>query len=272
VKKRVVFGAIAAIVVVVGLFFVNRYWIAPVTVNGAKGMEDHPAAPEFTLTDLSGQTLKLSNYRGKVVLLDFWATWCGPCRMEIPGFVELQNKYRDQGFQVIGVSMDDGPEPVRDFYKEFKMNYPVAMGDDKLGELYGGVLGLPTSFVIGRDGRIYAKHVGASDISVFEEEIKTLLQAQGTASVSGFHQAGYVHSADAITLGDPTLINSEVPGVDLRGLTAAEKTAYEATLQKRHCTCGCNMTILECRHKDRACGVSLAAAKEELEKIKKSRT
>lgn len=271
-KKKVVLGAIAAIVVVAGLYLVNRYWIAPVTVSGAKGGDDHPAAPEFSLTDLSGQTLRLSNFKGKVVLLDFWATWCGPCRMEIPGFVELQNKYRDQGFQVIGVSMDDGPEPVRDFYKEFKMNYPVAMGNDKLGEIYGGVLGLPTSFVIGRDGRIYAKHVGASDVSVFEEEIKTLLQAKGTAGVSGFQQAGYVHSADEIKLGDPALINSEVPGIDLTQLSAAEKTAYENVLQKRPCTCGCNMTVLECRHKDHACGVSLAAAREELEKLKKSRT
>ena len=271
-NKKAGLGAIAAILVVVGLYFVNRYWIVPVTVNSAKAGDEHPVAPEFSLTDLSGQPLKLANFKGKVILLDFWATWCGPCRMEIPGFVVLQDKYRDQGFQVVGVSMDDGPEPVRDFYREFKMNYPVAMGDDKLGELYGGILGLPTSLIIGRDGRIYAKHVGASDISIFEEEIKTLLQAKGTDSVSGFQQVGYVHAADEIKLGDPALINSEVPGIDLTHLTTAEKTAYKSTLQKRPCTCGCGMNVLECRHKDLACGVSLAAAREEMEKLKKSRT
>jgi len=110
-----------------------------------------------------------------VVLLDFWATWCVPCREEIPHFVELQDKYRQQGLQIIGVSMDDGPEPVRDFYREFKMNYPVVMGDAKTGELYGGVLGLPIAFVIGRDGRIYAKHIGATDVAVFEKEFAGLL-------------------------------------------------------------------------------------------------
>jgi len=140
---------------------------------------EHPFAPEFSLPDLTGKTLKLSDYRGKVVLLDFWATWCDPCREEIPQFVELQNKLGDQGFQIIGVSMDDGPEPVRDFSRQFKMNYPVVMGNAQIGELYGGVLGLPIAFVIGRDGRIYSKHIGATDISLFNREIEGLLQAQG---------------------------------------------------------------------------------------------
>jgi len=127
---------------------------------------------------LSGQQLNLSEYRGKLVLLDFWATWCDPCREEIPHFVELQNKYRDQGLQIVGISMDDGPEPVRDFYQSFKMNYPVVMGNATTGELYGGVLGLPIAFLIGRDGRIYSKHIGATDISVFEGEIATLLRVK----------------------------------------------------------------------------------------------
>ena len=113
-----------------------------------------------------------------MVLLDFWATWCDPCREEIPHFVELQNKYRDQGLQIVGISMDDGPEPVRDFYQSFKMNYPVVMGNATTGELYGGVLGLPIAFLIGRDGRIYSKHIGATDISVFEGEIATLLRVK----------------------------------------------------------------------------------------------
>ena len=127
---------------------------------------------------MSGQQLHLSEYRGKLVLLDFWATWCDPCREEIPHFVELQNTYRDRGLQIVGISMDDGPEPVRDFYQSFKMNYPVVMGNATTGELYGGVLGLPIAFLIGRDGRIYSKHIGATDISVFEGEIATLLRVK----------------------------------------------------------------------------------------------
>ena len=92
--------------------------------------------------------------------------------------MELQNKYRDHGLQIVGISMDDGPEPVRDFHQHFKMNYPVVMGDATTGELYGGVLGLPMAFLIDRDGRIYSKHIGATDISVFEREITTLLRAK----------------------------------------------------------------------------------------------
>lgn len=164
---------LALLVAVAGLYFAIRH-------RGVVGMKstdirENSVAPDFSLPDLAGQRVDLSSYRGKVVLLDFWATWCDPCRDEIPHFVDLQNKYGEQGLQIIGVSMDDGPEAVRDFYQRFKMNYPVVMGNAKTGELYGGVLGLPIAFVIRRDGRIAEKHIGATDISVFEKEIVTLL-------------------------------------------------------------------------------------------------
>jgi len=133
-------------------------------------------APDFSLPEITGGTLTLSSYRGKVVLLDFWATWCDPCREETPHFVDLQKQYGDRGLQIVGVSMDDGPEPVRDFYQRFHMNYPVVMGNAKIGELYGGVLGLPIAILIGRDGHIYAKHIGATSSATFEKEIVHLLQ------------------------------------------------------------------------------------------------
>ncbi len=138
----------------------------------------HAVAPDFSLQDLNGQPLDLASYRGKVVLLDFWATWCTPCRGETPHFVEFQNKYREQGLQVIGISMDDGPKPVRAFYEEFKMNYPVALGNEKVAEAYGGVLGLPVTFLIDRDGRVATKYVGEVQMTVLEQGIKTLLQAK----------------------------------------------------------------------------------------------
>ena len=131
-------------------------------------------APDFSVTDLSGRPLRLSDYRGKVVILDFWATWCEPCKQEIPHFVELQSKY-PQGLQVIGISMDDDEEPVRAFQQQYKMNYPVALGAPKLADQYGGVLGLPITFVIDREGRIASRHIGATDPAVFEAEIRRLL-------------------------------------------------------------------------------------------------
>jgi thiol-disulfide isomerase/thioredoxin len=136
----------------------------------------HLPAPDFTLPQLDGHDLRLSSYRGKVVLLDFWATWCDPCREEIPHLVELQQRYGDSGLQIIGVSMDDSSDPVRPFSQQFHMNYPVVMGTAQTGAMYGGILGLPITFLIGRDGRIYTKHIGATSAEVFEKEIKSLLQ------------------------------------------------------------------------------------------------
>ena len=159
------------IVILLGILFFLR--LKPLNHNSGK---QGNFAPNFSLPQLTGAPLELSGYRGKVVLLDFWATWCEPCREEIPGFIALQTTYGPQGLQIIGVSMDDTPEPVRDFCKQFDMNYPVLMGNAKIGELYGGVLGLPIAFLIGRDGRIIAKHIGALNIPDMEKEIVTLLK------------------------------------------------------------------------------------------------
>jgi cytochrome c-type biogenesis protein len=145
----------------------------------------HPAAPDFTLTDIHGASVSLSDYKGKVVLLDFWATWCGPCRVEIPWFVEMQQKYRDRGFVVIGVATRDSAEAVQKFYEQFHLNYPVALGSDALSTEYGGLIGLPTSFVIGRDSRIYSEHTGTTGKDVFEGEIEQLLAGQQTGGRFG---------------------------------------------------------------------------------------
>jgi cytochrome c biogenesis protein CcmG, thiol:disulfide interchange protein DsbE len=179
VNQKKLLIAVIAIAVAFGIYLVER--------SPHPGERPVPGnfAPDFSLPQLNGQQLRLSTYRGKVVLLDFWATWCDPCREEIPHFVDLQNKYGQQGLQIIGVSMDDTSDPVRDFDQRFRMNYPVVMGTAKIGELYGGVLGLPIAFVIGRDGRIYAKHIGATDISVLEKEILSLLQNKPTSTQPG---------------------------------------------------------------------------------------
>lgn len=268
-QVKVLIGAVVAVVVVAGLYLVNRYWIAPATVRTAKVLGNQPMAPAFSLTDLNGRKIELADQKGKVVLLDFWATWCGPCRIEIPGFVKLQERYRDQGLVVIGVSLDDSVEPVRDFYREFNMNYAVAMGDERMTELYGGILGLPTTFLIGRDGRIYSKHTGATDVSVFEEEIKELLASQSTTEATGIKPQGGLRPAEQIELGDPAEIDSEIPGVNLSKLTPAQVQQFKKVLDAQPCNCGCKLTLLKCRLNDRTCGVSRRLAREQLEKFLK---
>lgn len=140
------------------------------------GVRRGDPAPEFSVVDLEGQPLRLSELRGKVVILDFWATWCPPCREEIPGFVELQAEYGDQGLVIIGFSVDDGDlGGVRAFMKEFRMNYPVAVADRELQALYGPIRYVPTTFVIDRAGRIVSEHVGSRGKRAYEKEVKALL-------------------------------------------------------------------------------------------------
>jgi cytochrome c biogenesis protein CcmG/thiol:disulfide interchange protein DsbE len=145
--------------------------------NLVTGSASFPAAPELFLTDLTGGSLRTSNYQGKVVLVNFWAAWCTPCAEEVPQFIALQKKYQGEGLQVIGFSVEDDPAELRDFYRKYQMNYPVISGDLKIADAFGGVLGLPTTFVIGRDNRIHAKHNGATDFAILEQEVVALLHA-----------------------------------------------------------------------------------------------
>jgi thiol-disulfide isomerase/thioredoxin len=133
-------------------------------------------APGWKLTDLNGRNVNFSDFRGKVVILDFWATWCVPCRVEIPHFVELQKQYGAKGVAVIGVSLDEqGPDVVKRFVKQFEVNYSIVIGNEKIAEKYGGIVALPTTFVIDRQGRIVNQHIGYDDKAVFEKEIQSLL-------------------------------------------------------------------------------------------------
>ena len=145
-------------------------------VNAAKGEKERKPAANFALPDENGKTVKLSDYKGKVVLLDFWATWCGPCKIEIPWFIEFQRQYKDRGFTVIGISMDEGGwQTVRPFVEEFKMNYPVLIGTDEMATTFGGVDVLPTTFIIDKQGRIVATHMGLTSKDEFEKTIQSLL-------------------------------------------------------------------------------------------------
>lgn len=138
----------------------------------------HKPAPEFVRKDIGGRAVNLRALRGKVVLLNFWATWCAPCLEEMPQFKGWQERFGPKGFEVIAVSMDDTQEPVRVFAGRLKPGFPVVMGDEKLGNLYGGILGLPMTYLIGRDGRIEGRLAGATDMDALEARIQTLLQAR----------------------------------------------------------------------------------------------
>ena len=134
-------------------------------------------APSWELKDVVGKPVKSSDFAGKVVILDFWATWCGPCRMEIPGFIELQKQYADKGLVVVGVSLDqDGASVVKAFIDKTGINYPVVLGDETIVNAFGGVEGIPTTFIIDRSGQIVRKHVGYAAKAEFESEIQSLLK------------------------------------------------------------------------------------------------
>jgi cytochrome c biogenesis protein CcmG/thiol:disulfide interchange protein DsbE len=137
------------------------------------------AAPDFTLNDSKGVPVRLAGYRGQVVLLDFWATWCTGCKVEIPWFMEFQERYGDKGFSAIGVALDDdGWTHVKPYVDAHPFNYPVVVGDVDLAKLYG-VTSLPLTLLIDRDGRIADTHLGIVDKDGWEEEIRMLLQERG---------------------------------------------------------------------------------------------
>jgi peroxiredoxin len=136
--------------------------------------DDRTFAPDFVLNNLSGRPVKLSAFRGEVVLLNFWATWCGPCRAEIPSLVDLQDAYSHRGFSVLGVSLDEG-DAVKQFAGAHHMNYPVLIGDNKIADLFGGLKAVPTTFIIDRRGRIAAVHMGVCEPSEYEADIKAVL-------------------------------------------------------------------------------------------------
>ena len=149
-----------------------------VKAASVKPDKDRKTAPDFELKDVNGKAVRLSDYKGKVVLVDFWATWCGPCKIEIPWFVEFERKHKDQGFAVIGISMDeDGWSTVKPFVTQLGVNYRVVIGNDRTADSYGGIEGLPTTFLIDRDGKIASVHAGLANKQDFEDAIDKLLQA-----------------------------------------------------------------------------------------------
>jgi thiol-disulfide isomerase/thioredoxin len=159
-----------------------------VRAGGIKTEKDRKAAPDFALKDSTGKTVKLSDFRGKVVLLNFWATWCGPCKMEVPWFMEFEQKHKDQGLVVLGVAMDDdGWDVVKPYLERYRVNYRVVMGTPEVADLYGGVESLPTTFLLDREGRVARTHIGLVSKKDYQDDIDQLL---GVPATSGDQRAG----------------------------------------------------------------------------------
>jgi thiol-disulfide isomerase/thioredoxin len=212
-------------------------------------IRDPDPAPEFAVKEIDGSTVNLAAMRGKVVLLNFWATWCGPCRMEVPDLVELQKKYEGR-LQVIGLVVDDADdEAVRKFAKRYSINYPVAIATDEMRMQFGGVPALPTSFIIDAQGRVVQKHIGLRDPELYELEVRSLLGLPINARVETFEDTGEIFLKHANRA-------SELPGVDMTSLTAGQKTVALHRMNEESCTCGCQYTLAQCRIYDSACHVS----------------
>ena len=210
-------------------------------------------APDFSLTDLDGRPVTLAGAKGKVILLNFWATWCGPCRAEIPDLVELQKKYKDH-LQILGLVVDDDDQDViKEFAGKFGINYPVALATNDIRLQYGGIPALPTSFVLDSEGRIVQKHEGLRDPVLYETEIRALLGLPiGNVKVETFEDTGQIFLKNAERA-------TELPGVDLSKLTPEQKISALHKFNAETCNCGCTFTLAQCRIYDRNCQISKAA-------------
>lgn len=217
-------------------------------------------APEFKLRTLDGKPVNLEALRGKVVFLNFWATWCGPCRAEVPDLVALQQRYKTR-LQILGLDVDDDDAgEVQKYVEETGINYPVAMTSDDVRFAYGGIPALPTSFVLDTEGRVVQKHVGLLDPALYETEIRALLGLPIQAKVETFEDTGevFLKHADRAT---------ELPGVNLSRLSPEQKKIALRRFNADTCTCGCKYTLAQCRIWDSACAVSKAATEKIIAKV-----
>jgi len=273
--KKALIGGVVVIALGIAGFFAGRYTrpsnreVTPIPQadGGAKPavkfVKNPASVPELTLKTIDGRTLSSRDWKGKVTLVNFWATWCPPCREEIPDLIKLQARYKDQ-LQIIGVSSDEGPvEDVAKFVAEHRMNYPIVMETPELTKAFPGIFALPTTFVIDHDVRMVQKHIGLLNPALVEQETRVLAKLDTTSVVEWVEDKGEVSLANAAQATD-------VPGLELNKLTPAQRTAGLKRLNDEPCTCGCGLTVAQCRINDPSCGTSLPIAKKIVEDAQKS--
>lgn len=182
--KRTLIILITAVAVIGGAWVLQNTWLKGAGAGSSSG--NLPDAPDVTFTMLDGKTVSLADYRGQVVLVNFWATWCGPCRIEMPWFIEFQRKYAEQGFTILGVAMDDNPAVVGPWLQNERfdvdgqpaaLNYPILIGNDAIADRFGGIIGMPTTLVISRDGKIAKRFIGLVSHDKIVAEIEKQLAA-----------------------------------------------------------------------------------------------
>jgi thiol-disulfide isomerase/thioredoxin len=218
--------------------------------------------PAFSAKDVDGRDVSAASLRGKVVILNFWATWCPPCRAEIPDLIALQEKYKDQ-VQIIGISMDEAPAAeVKRFAADHGMNYPIVMSTPEIEKNFPGIAALPTSYIVNHDARVVQKHVGMLTARLTETEVRSLAGLPVNASIEEVDQTQGLklqldNGAQAMT----------IPGVDLSKLSIAKRTEALQKLNAASCTCGCDLSVAKCRVDDPTCGVSLPLAKDIVRQI-----
>ena len=226
--------------------------------------KDPAAVESFSAADIDGRVISSAAYKGKVVIVNFWATWCPPCRAEIPDLVALQDKYKDR-LQIVGISEDEGSvDDVRRFAADHKINYPIVMSTPALVKLFPGVRALPTSFVLDTESRLVQKHVGMLHAGVTELETRALAGLPVNAAIE------HVDRSEGLKL-DNTAQLMEIPGVELASLSKAKRGEALQKLNATSCTCGCDLTVAKCRVDDPSCGVSLPLAREIVRQIADAR-
>jgi thiol-disulfide isomerase/thioredoxin len=266
--RRLIVAALSAaafILVIVGMVRYTRRVEAGLketsaAVGSVKLLKERPEIPPFTAPDLDGKPVSLAALRGKVVIVNFWATWCPPCREEIPDLIALQSKYKDQ-VQVIGVAQDSGSvEDVRTFAAKHGMNYPTVLSTPEIEKLFPGIYALPTSFILDREGHLAQKHIGQLIAARTESETLAL------SGIAPGIQIVYAEDEDKVRLANAAQAN-KIPGIDLSTLSSEKRAQALQALNTEHCTCSCGLTLAQCRLDDPDCAISLPLAQELVKKI-----